>query len=376
LKLFALGLVSVTLLQACPRHDAVPLKKELRIGAVLPLTGPEAAYGVSCRAGLDLAIAEANRRTDKGLIPVRAIYLDDQGSPESAAQLAQRLVSKDRVDLLIGEVSSRGATAIAPIAERARTPMISPAATASGLTELGNFVFRIAYADPFQARAMARFARIELKKDEVVVLRDLSSEYSIELAKAFGETFVELGGKVVVDESFDHTDASIFPIVEKLGDAKVETIYLPVYVEEIGRIVGAFKSLGRKPTYLGSDGWDTADVLGLGPAIEGSYFTTHYSPDDPRPEVNAFVRAFIDVYNEAPDATAALGYDALRFGLAAFERGGTDRLRLQRALSEPVPFKGVTGEIQLDEKRNPKKPAVVLQIVEGKRRFVTRVAPQ
>lgn len=369
-------LLALGVLSACHESKKPAAPRDLRIGAVLPLTGPEAGYGVSCRSGIDLAIAEAN--AEGGVLgrKVRAFYLDSQGRPEDAALAAQRSITKDKVDFLIGEVSSAGALAIAQIAERAKTPMISPAATTPLLTEAGPHVFRVAYADPFQARAMAGFARDDLKLARVGVLRDLSSEYSLRLAQAFTERFVAAGGTVTFDEAFDRVDASVFPVVEKLVAAQVEAVYLPLYEEEILRIVSAASGMGAKLRFLGSDGWDVATVVQLGPPIEGSYFTSHYSADEPRPEVQRFVKAFTEIYNEQPDAMAALGYDAVQFGLSGIRReGSSDRTRLAKALSAPPPHPGVTGDLTLDDRGQPQKAAVVLQIVGGRRRFIKRVAP-
>lgn len=371
-----MALLALLALVAChePKKAAPP--RDLRIGAILPLTGPEAGYGVSCRSGIDLAIAEAN--AEGGILgrKVRAFYLDSQGRPEDSALAAQRSITKDKVDFLIGEVSSAGALAIAQIADRAKTPMISPAATSPLLTEAGPYVFRVAYADPFQALAMASFARDDLKLTRVAVLRDLSSEYSLRLAQAFGERFVAAGGVVAFDEAFDRVDASVFPVVEKLVAAEVEAVYLPLYEEEILRIVSAASGMGARLRFLGSDGWDVATVVQLGPPIEGSYFTSHYSADEPRPEVQHFVKAFSEIYNEQPDAMAALGYDAVQFGLSAIRReGSSDRARLAKALAAPPPYPGVTGDLTLDRRRQPQKAAVVLQIVGGRRKFIKRVAP-
>lgn len=370
--------IALTLLlcASCQDPKRAP-PKEVRIGAVLPLTGPAAGYGVSCRSGIDLAIAQANREGGVLGRRVRADFLDSQGRPEDAALAAQRSITRDKVELLIGEVSSDGALAIASVAERAKTPMISPAATTPLLVGASAYAFPITYADPAQAWAMASYARRDLGLTKVAVLRDLSSEYSLRLAQAFRERFVAEGGEVGFEEAIDRVDASVFPVVERLVAAGVQAVYAPLYEEEVQRVVNSVAGMGAKLQFLGSDGWDAAGVLDLGSKVEGSSFTTHFAADEPRPEVQAFVRAFVEVYNERPDATAALGYDAVRFGLLTMAaEGSSDRAPLSRALGATRSFEGVTGAIRFDAERRPHKEVVVVVIRAGERRFVKRVTPE
>ncbi len=365
-------LVGLALLSfACKRTPETPIV----IGVVEPLTGPRASYGVSAKNGIDLAIAEENAAGRLGR-KIEVVHLDDQGEGSIAVDAVRRLIAEEHVDLLIGEVASDAALAMAPAAQRAATPMLTPAATSPRVTDVGDYIFRICFADPFQADAMAHFAIRELSLDKAAVLRDLDSEYSIDLAEAFAARFTALGGHVVATEHFQQGDRSFAPALEKIRRAGAAAVYVPAYHLDVARLSTERERLGGA-ILLGSDGWDANELLlTAGPALEGSYFTAHVSMDDPRPEVKRFVEAYTKEYNEQPDATAALGYDAARYALAAIrETGSTDKEEVRAALAGLEGFTGVTGPIHLDARRDAIKPAVVVKIEGGRRVYVKSVAP-
>jgi branched-chain amino acid transport system substrate-binding protein len=245
------------------------------------------------------------------------------------------------------------------------------------VTELGEHVFRICFADPFQADAMARFAAESLQVKKAAVLRDLDSEYSIALAEAFVKRFTELGGSIVANEHFQVRDTTLVAELEKIRVSGAEAVYVPAYQSEIQELAKEKKALGDDVVLLGGDGWDSNELLLIaGTLLEGSYFTTHYSSDDPRPEVRAFVDKYSKEYNETPDATAALGYDTARYAMAAIvEADSSEKPEIREALATLEGFVGVTGPIRLDAKRNAIKPAVVLKIEAGRRKYVKSVAP-
>lgn len=352
-------------------------KEPILFGVVIPLTGPQASYGVAAKNGIDLAIAEQNRAGGVFGRKIKAIHIDDVGVPDQARDAARRLITEFQVDVLIGEVTSNAALAMAPVAQRALTPLITPSATNPRVTELGPYVFRLCFADPFQAEVMAKYARKELELTRIAVLRDLGSDYSLGLADAFKERFVKLGGEIVAFEYYQDEDESFEPVLKKIAEAKAEAIYVPGYHKEIRRIAREKKKLGLDVILLGGDGWDTNELLtGTADLLDGSYFTTHYSTGDPRPAVKRFVDAYVEDFNEQPDAYAALGYDAAKYALTAIvDADSTDKEELQDALASLENFDGVTGRIKLDEKRNAVKPAVILTVKSGKRSYVASRGP-
>ncbi len=294
------------------------------------------------------------------------------GQPEGARAAGERLVAKEKVDLIIGGVSSLSALSLAEIAQRARTPMITPSATKPEVTGVGDQIFRVCFVDPFQAQVMAKFARETLKFDRVALLKDLGSDYAITLSEAFQKQFEAMGGKIVAVEHFQHQDQSIRAPLDKVLAAKPQAIYLPSYHQGVVRVA---KALGEaRPVLLGADGWDTAELLESKAPLQGSYFTTHYAWKDPRPEVGRFTEAYQKVFNERPDASAALGYDAARLALEALGRADT-KAGVVSALKRPLRYEGVTGALKMDRARNALKPAVIVKVEGAGTRFVASVGP-
>jgi branched-chain amino acid transport system substrate-binding protein len=353
----------------CPRAPEPPAP--VVVGAVLPLTGPQASYGVAARSGLELAAQQVNAA---GQVRLRLVVMDDEGDRELAVSAAQRLIARDRAALLIGEVSSSASLALAEVAQRAQVPLISPSATAPELTRMGPYVFRACAADPFQAQAMARFATGTLKARRFGVLVDLGSTYSPALAEAFRAAVGAAGGAVVAQGQYSADDPDFDAALDALRAAEVEAVYLPGYAREVRRILVAAKARGLAAVFLGGDGWDAPEVTG--PEADGHYFVSHYAPEAAGPEAAGFAAAYQAAYNEAPDAYSALGYDTLKLAAAALAAsGGASGEPLRAALAGVKGFSGITGKLAFNPDGDPAKPMVVLRLKGGAREVVETVAP-
>ena len=347
------------------------------IGEVGSLTGSEATFGISTRNAIELAIREVNAA---GGVKGRKIDIrvyDNQSKPEEAAQAANRLINQDNVLLILGEVASSNSMAMAEKAQPAKVPMISNASTNPKVTEIGNYIFRVCYIDPFQGYVMAKFAHDNLKMNKVAVLRDLGSAYSQGLADVFERKFTEMGGKIVAGETYTKGSTDFRSQLTAIKRASPDAIYIPGYYNDIGLIARQARELGITAKLMGGDGWDSEKLFELGgAAVEGSYFSNHYSPDDPNPRIQKFIADYKAAYGSVPDALAALGYDAAMVAVDAIKRAPSfDRAAIRDAIAATKNFPGVTGTITLDDKRNATKPAVVLEVGKGKTKYVATIAP-
>jgi branched-chain amino acid transport system substrate-binding protein len=357
--------------------DAKPADDVILLGEVGSLTGSEAAFGISTRDGIAMAIDEANEAGGvKGKKLAVRVY-DDQSKPEEAASAVTRLITQDKVLVILGEVASSNSLAMAPKAQEAKIPMISPSSTNPKVTEVGDYIFRVCFIDPFQGFVMARYAHDELKHKDVAILTDKKSAYSEGLTDVFKRKFAEMGGKVVVVESYAKGDTDFRAQLTNIKKLKPQGLYIPGYYQDVANIAEQAKELGLKVTMMGGDGWDSAKLFELGgAAVDGSYVSNHYSADDPSPRVQEFIKKFQARYKTTPDSLAALGYDAARVAIDAMKRATEltgPSIREQVAITKDFP--GVAGTITLDEHRNPVKPAVVLKVEAGKFKFVSTVAP-
>jgi branched-chain amino acid transport system substrate-binding protein len=347
------------------------------IGEFGSLTGTTATFGISTMNGIDMAIDEVNQ--NGGLLgkTVRVIVEDDQGRPEEAQTVVTKLITSNRVVAILGEVASSRTLAAAPVAQQHGIPMISPSSTNPAVTEVGDFIFRVCFIDPFQGLVMAKFAAQSLQLTDVAVLRDIKNDYSVGLADVFVDNFVALGGTIVADEGYSEGDTDFSAQLTSIRARKPQAIFVPGYYTEVGLIARQAKSLGIEAPLLGGDGWDSPSLIEIGgAALEGSYFSNHYSVDDPSPAIQKFVSDYRARYGQTPDALAGLGYDAAQILFDAIRRAdSTNPTAIRDALAETSNFAGVTGVTTLDENRNAVKPAVVLQIADGKLAYVETINP-
>jgi branched-chain amino acid transport system substrate-binding protein len=347
------------------------------IGEVGSLTGAQATFGISTRNGVELALDEVNAQGGvKGKKVVVRVY-DNQGKPEESANAVTRLIAQDGAKLILGEVASTNSLAMAPKAQAAQVPMISPSSTNPKVTEVGDYIFRVCFIDPFQGMVMAKFARENLKAQTAGVLRDNKSDYSIGLAEFFTKTFTELGGKIAVAQDYAQGDTDFRAQLTAIKSTKPDVVFVPGYYTDVGLIARQARQLGLKATLLGGDGWESEKLYELGgTAIDGSYYSSHYSVDNPSPKTQKFLADYKQRYGAVPDSLAALGYDAAMVGLDAMKRA-TDSSgpALRDAIRATKDFEGAAGKINLDASRNAVKPAVVLKVNGGKSDFVSTISP-
>lgn len=353
----------------------------IKVGYYGSMTGAEATFGLSTRDGVMLAIDEVNNAGGVNGKKINVIAYDNQGRPEEARLTVEKLINSDNVVALIGEVASTRSLAAAPIAQQNKVPMISPSSTNPKVTEVGDYIFRVCFIDPFQGEVMAKFAINSLKLKKAAVLVDQKSDYSVGLADFFEAKFKALGGEIVGGgrgkSFYTAGDVDFKAQLTTFRDLGADFIFVPGYYTDVGLIAKQARQLGLNIPLLGGDGWDSSKLFEIGEsAINGGYFSNHYTAEDPRPEVQEFVQKFKAKYNTSPDGLAAQGYDAALVLIDALKRSGsTEGPKLRDAIASTKNFKGVTGTITLNEKRDAVKSAVVLQVDGPRFKFVESIAP-
>ncbi|HET9220582.1 MAG TPA: ABC transporter substrate-binding protein [Terriglobia bacterium] len=371
-SLIVLCLCLVGLAACNPSGGDTPPTEEIVIGEYGSLTGEDATFGGSTKNGIEIAVDEVNAAG--GLLgkKVRVIVEDDQGKAEEAQIVVTKLITKDRVVAVLGEVASSRSLAAAPVAQQYGVPMISPSSTNVEVTRKGDYIFRVCFLDPFQGYVMAKFATNTLKITKVAVLRDIKSDYSVGLANAFIENFQKMGGTIVGDESYSAGDTDFNAQLTSIKARGPQAIFVPGYYTAVGLIARQAKKQGINVPLLGGDGWDSPKLTEIGGKdLDGAFFTNHYSVDDPSPEAQRFLAAYKARFNTVPDALGGLAYDSAMVLFEAIKRAGsTDGKAIRDEIARTKDHSGVTGKITLNSERNADKPAVVLEIKEGK--FVYR----
>ncbi len=376
------GVVFCGVLSGCVLCGCAPKSGEdsnvIIIGEFGSLSGSEATFGVSTQEGIDLAAEEIN--AGGGVLGKKIVVKveNDESSEDKVAASVQKLISFHKAKVLIGEVASGRSMVAGPVCENAKIPMVSPASTNPKVTEGKQYVYRICWTDDFQGEAMAKFARETLHARTAAVLTAINQAYSKGLSDFFQKTFVESGGQIVATESYQGgKDRDFKAQLTNIKQKNPDVLFVPGYYTDVGSIATQARQVGITVPLLGGDGWESDELLKqAGEVIEGCYFSTHYSVEEERPEIAKFVNAYKAKYNKVPDAMAALGYDAMRVVADAITRAGSaEGDAVQKALSATTDFNGVTGKITIDANHNAQKPLVVLQIHQGKLKFVKSVAP-
>lgn len=374
-------------------------EEALVIGEYGSLTGNDATFGQSTKSGIDLAMSDL-AQTDGGRIGglrVRVVVEDDQGRAEEAATVVQKLVNQDRVIAVLGEVASSRSLAGAPICQNAGVPMITPSSTNPRVTQVGDFIFRMCFLDDFQAAVLARFTADTLGLDRVAILKDTKSDYSVGLTQFFTQVFASLGGTIVAEQAYTAGDQDFRAQLTAIKARNPLAIFVPGYYTEAGLIARQARELGITVPLIGGDGWESEELIGIGgEALNGCYYSNHWALDAPDPKLQAFLRKYRDTYGSDPDAIGGLAYDAANVLFAALRKladqdpemfqnlssahAGSDGRRaackkLRDLIAITTDYPGVTGNITLDENRNASKPAVVLEIRDGKKVYKTTMQP-
>ena len=260
-------------------------------------------------------------------------------------------------------------------------PLLTPASTNEKVTMAGNFISRTCFTDDFQGVVMAKFAKQSLGKSKAVVVIDSDSDYSKGLATVFKKKFKELGGKIVTggdDLKYSQKATDFSKLVKKIKKLSPEVVFLPGYYTEVGPILKQARKLGLTIPSLGGDGWDSPKLQELaGPlGIKNNFISSHFSPDDQDPKVQNFVKQYIDRYKSTPGTMAALSHDGIHVLADALKRSATlNPHDIQQAIQQTTNFSGVTGNIALDENRNAKKSAYVLETTAEGNIFKQKIAP-
>jgi branched-chain amino acid transport system substrate-binding protein len=356
-----------------------PHEDTIKVGEFASLTGSEATFGQSSHNGTQLAVDELNAAGGVLGKKIQLLTEDDQSQAGQSATAVRKLISSDGVVAMLGEVASSRSLEAAPICQQNKIPMISPSSTNPKVTQVGDFIFRVCFLDSFQGgKVLAGFANNTLKARSVAVLKDVKSDYSVGLAKFFEDGFTAGSERnIIVEQNYSGGDKDFNAQLTSIKAANPDAIFVPGYYTEVGLIAIQARQLGITVPIFGGDGWESPVLVSIGgAALEGDYFSTHFSPDDVSPTAQDFVKHFKEKFGTAPDSMSALGYDSAMILADAMKRAGTtDGVKVRDALAAEKDFHGVSGNITIDPDRNASKSAVIVVIKDGEFKYVETISP-
>jgi branched-chain amino acid transport system substrate-binding protein len=376
LSLASLCIAALLTAAAVPPASAQTIK----IGVFGPLTGDAAAMGSSEKEAVELAIKEKN---DAGGIrgkKIEAVYGDDAGKPEEAVNVAKRLISRDEVLITIGSISSPASLAASQVSRQSETPQIVVAGTAQRITTQGNkWVFRSPVPDTKLVADLAGFINEKfpkLKKFAFLYVNDDFGRGGFEAFKAAGQKY---GFEIVADERYTRGDIDFTAQLGRIKASPAQAMIEWSRYTEGALIAKQYVQTGLNLVRFGSDGVATPKYIELGgPAVDGVYFTTHFSVATGAdiPAARTFMDKYQKAFGRVPDAYAAEAYDAITLALLAIEKAGKeDRAAVRDALAG-LSFESVRGPFKFDEKGDPLLVTHVVKIVDGKETNARNMAVQ
>lgn len=372
-KLMCLMAVSLFVFSCTKKHN----DNEIVIGSYSPNTGATATFGQFQLHGLQMAIDEINAQGGINGKKIKHINYDDKSDNDETLAVVNRLISQDGVVAILGESTSGRSKIGGQVAQQNHVPMLTSSATEAGVTKIGNYIFRACFIDPFQGMVMAKFMVNDLKLKKAAILRDIKNDYSVGLSDIFAQKLKEAGGEVVTDISYQEGDIDFKSQLTAIKAKNPDAIFVPGYYNEVALIAKQARELGMKQPLLGGDGWSSPKLYEIAKgALDGSYFSNHYTTDSKDPKTIAFVKAYRDRFHEEPDVMAALAYDSVYFladAIKNVKEVTPDNIR--DALTQIKSFHGVTGEMHMNENRDAVKSAVIVRIEGPEYKYVTTVNP-
>ena len=340
---------------------------KVRIGVFMSLTGDTANFGISSTNGIKMAADEVNTTGGINGKQIELLVQDDRSDASEAATIVTKFVTQDQVHAILGEVASSRSIAAAPIAQNAKIPMLTPSSTNPEVTKKGDYIFRSCFIDPVQGAAIAQFAAKTLNSKRGALMVDRKNDYSTGLEKVINEVFTRLGGQIVVTQSYQAADQDFNAQITSIKGANPDVIFVPGYYGDVGLFAKQARDKGITVPIVGGDGWDSPSLYQIGgAALNGCYFSNHYSPDDADPLVQKFVNDYKSRFGTVPDALAATAYDAARIMFDAIKRANSlEGTAIRNALAATKDFPGVTGRVTFNENRDAVKPIVMIKIEDG-----------
>ncbi len=375
----AAATAAAVMVSGCKPEGGSAASDTIPVGEFASLTGSEAAFGRSSHNGTAMAIDDINAAGGVLGKKLRLVTEDNQSKDGESQTAVKKLISLDKVVAVLGEVASGRSIEGAQTCQKYRVPQISPSSTNPKVTEQGDCIFRMCFIDPFQGTVMAKFAGGTLRARKVGMLVDVGAPYSVGLATFFKERFLADGGAVVAEQKFTKDDKDFKAQLTAIKAAGPEAVFVPAYYGQVTLIVMQARELGITVPFIGGDGWEAPELLkgpGAAQALEGCFFSTHYSPDQDIPKSREFVAKYTAKHGDRPDAMAALGYDSAQFLADAIRRAGSaEPGKIRDALAATKEFDGVAGKMTLDASRNARKAAVILAIKDGRFAYKETVNP-
>jgi len=325
---------------------------------------------VSIRSGLELALAQINAGKFLGATQLRLIFMDDKADKQEGISVFTKLVNDGTISAIIGPTLSSTAFAADPVAQKAGVPVLATSNTATGITAMGDFIFRDSLLQSGVIPGTLSAVRAKFHPQKAVLLYEATNEFSKSESEVFKAGLQRLGIQLVATESYSKGDSDFRTQLSKLNSRKPDIFVLSSLVGEAIPILQQAREIGITQPIVGGNGFNSPNVLrSAGAAAEGLIVGSAWFIDSPAPKSAAFVKAYRAAYNADPDQFAAQAYDGLYILATAIRSAGSaGRTAIRDSLARVRNLDGALGSFSFDENRDPVHPSVTLTVRDG--RFV------
>jgi len=352
--------------------------KEIKVGAIMPMSGPLAAYGQVTNLGVTLANKLQPKLANGDTI--KLVLLDNKGDKVETANATTRLIASDKVVAILGALTSTNTAQVIAIADKKKIPVIASVATNDKLTSRRTFANRVCFTDSFQGEVVANYAFNTLGLKTAVVVIDQAQVYSLGLSKAFQKAFKKAGGKIVKKIKVTSGDKDFKAVVSQIKKINPDFMFLPLYHPEASMIARQSKQLGLSKPMFSGDGVANQTFIDLGgKSVEGYMFTDFFDYSNPPSKTSADFVAFHEKETGKKELNSftALGADTYNILLAAMNRceDPTNSVCVNKEIKKTVNFDGASGSISIDKNGNATRSAVIKVIKDGVASFKATVNP-
>jgi len=337
---------------------------EIKIGAILPLTGDAAQWGIPPLRGAELAVREINE-TNFLNFKLTLIVEDGKCNPKEAVSAFNKIITVDKVKLVMGEVCSGATLAIAPIAEKNRILLISPASTNPKISEAGDYIFRVIPSDALRGAVFAEY--VFNKGYRRVGIIYINNEGGKGNRDSFKERFEDLGGQIVIEEIYEPGSTDMRAQLTKIKRISPEVVVVVSYPSDTYILMKQAKELGLNiPLYFQTEAVEDPNVLReAGNAAEGVIYILPAPAEGEK--TDEFIQRYERVYGIKPELFAAEGYDIIwLIANAIKETGKTDPGSIKDYLYKVKNYQGASGIITFDKNGDVLKPMAIKTIKNGK----------
>lgn len=358
--MFVVILVIILGITGCTKKEDV-----IKIGAILPLTGDAAPWGVPVRNAAQMAVDEINKTGGINGRQIEFIVEDSQCDPKTGVSAVQKLLTTDKPIAILGAVCSSVSLAVAPIIERNELVMISPASTNPKLTEAGDYFFRVVPSDDLRSKVFAKY--IYEKGIKSLDILYINNEGGVGATRAFNGEYIRLGGSIQLQEAYEQDRNDFRSQLTKVKQSKAEAVVFVSYPNDVAVLLRQSKELNiRKPIYCLTEALDDPAVIKLaGNAAEGIEYILAAKPDNEY--VVRFSENYRKKYGADPPTYAAEGYDVIKLLRDILSREDvTTSKNIKNALYKIKDYQGVSGIISFDSNGDVLKPMSIKRIEDGK----------